>query len=251
MASEQSLCLLSSAKVMIDKADSARTMQGYKTTFKQVNKFVSENFSRELLNSDGVMVSKPTVEELLAFLESKRSGKPDIRVGTLKNIRSAVNKLIKLNSVGVSEYTDKEMEELRRYFTGCRNFFAQKVTEGERSSKEGKRHLTVEDFQKLCKASLLKGEFRLGRHEAELHFFITIAWTLMARLETATQLHSSCIDWEDDALLIGISKSKRNYSEISHWYRVYANPFQPTCCTVLSLAILCACNTTILSMFLL
>ena len=85
------------------------------------------------------------------------------------------------------------------------------------------------------------------RHPTELHLFITMGWSLCARLDTSSSVHIHHVDWHDDCMLVGVGKSKKNYLEKVQHYRVYGNPFMPKVCPVLSMAIHCACNTLICS----
>jgi hypothetical protein len=63
--------------------------------------------------------------------------------------------------------------------------------------------------------------------------------------ENSFSLH---LDWDCDALKIGITKSKRSTLENAIYYNVFSNPVNPGMCTILSLAIHCACNVKILQL---
>lgn len=109
----------------------------------------------------------------------------------------------------LEKFTPDEEYQLTSYFSGTIKDHAQQITDGTRDGVEGKRNLTVTEFQKLCEASLDSSKYDIGRHHGELHAFFCISWALVARLETTATLHSSHLEWENDCLKIGIAKSKK------------------------------------------
>jgi hypothetical protein len=74
-----------------------------------------------------------------------------------------------------------------------------------------------------------------------------LSWNLCARSDTCAGIHSSHIDWENDCLLVSINKTKRNYQEDGIQFHVFGNMLEPDKCPVLSLALRCASNPSILS----
>ena len=67
-------------------------------------------------------------------------------------------------------------------------------------------------------ASLING---LGA--TELHLFTVIGHALCARSDVTSNIHYFHIDWEGDALLIGVAKGKRfarDQDEVI-WYHIY------------------------------
>ena len=124
---------------------------------------------------------------------------------------------------------------------------------GTQSGKEGKRELVFDEYLILARYSLInqclvdnsnrtKQQAR-SRHPTELHLFATLGWNLCAGVDTSSHVHINHVDWNDDALIVGVGKSKKNYQETLQDFRIHAgNPFQPEICAVLSLAIRCACN---------
>lgn len=230
-------------------ADSKKTMKMYENSLKNLHQFLLDNGKEGLLDgSTQKLARRPDVPELLEFLQMKRSHKPDIRVGTLKSVKSAINKYISVfSNEDVPPYSKKEEQLIARYFKGCKNQAAADIVLGLRTLEEGKRALSLQEYKRLALVTL-SGEdsVKLGRHHAELHLALLLSHNMLSRLETTTEYHTHHLDWEGDALLIGVAKSKRNYSEVAQYYRVYANPFSPEVCPVLALAILCCSNPSIL-----
>ena len=85
-----------------------------------------------------------------------------------------------------------------------------------------------------------------GNHVTEAHLFTTLGWNLCGRSETTAAIHSRHIDWDNDALLIGICKSKRSVKEEATYFKVFSNPYDPATCPVLALALHCVCNIMVM-----
>jgi hypothetical protein len=238
--------LTQKARKTIQNSTAQGTRKGYKGKVKQVSDFVKLITNRDILNENGDLIDKPTVDEFTAFLEAKREEKSDITSGALKGFRSAMNKFIKDNKL--ASWDSDEEYLLSQYFMGTVKENAQEIRDGIRKAEVGKEHLTVEELLSICKATLDNEHYSLGRHQAELHCFVCLSHAMMSRLETTSATHITHLDWEEDSLLIGVAKSKKNYSEVAEWYHVYANPFKPEVCCVLALALLLASDKTIIGM---
>jgi integrase len=233
-----------------------------------------------------VLKSKPSADQLRAFWESKKKNKPDIRRKTLEAFRSAINKYIEVQSETpdntVGPYTDKELKWLKRWLDGFRNETSLNIREGIISGVEGKREMTPDEFIKLAyhtmttqclpvqqndsappaqqhdapasaqqhdSATQRRGKKKKqprSRCPTELPLFTTLGWNLCARLDTSSSVHACHLDWSEDAMLVGIGKSKRNYRELLQQFRLYCNPYRPEVCPILSMAIHCACEPSVL-----
>jgi len=224
-----------------NNAEKKKTMKSYENKVIQIQNFLDTFFpdraklydlEQSSNNSPSlVMRDKPSVAEMAAFCSAKRALNPNIKSKTLGQFRSAVNKMISLSPHrdDINDYTERELEQMSRIFKGAQNESSISAREGLINPEEGKRHLTVAEFMLVCLNSLLLAEL-FSRNPFEVHLFVTIAWSLCARMDTASAIHAAHITWEADALLVGISRSKRNYSESTTYFRVYANPFLPEVC---------------------
>ena len=190
------------------------------------------------------LTAMPTIDEFLAFLEAKRKHYPGIRASTLAGYRSALWKFASdYSDQGIVWFTEQEAKRLKRYLKGVENNASAEVRAGRLAGEEGKRHLKVEEYVALCDETIGCVE---GQHVTEVHLLLTSLWNLMARSETGGAIHSRHLDWENDALLVGISKSKRFTLEKAVYYHLFANPFRPAVCVVLALALHLAVNHHIL-----
>jgi len=145
------------------------------------------------------------------------------------------------------------MKDLAKSLKGLKNQGAAKIRAGEASGDVGKRMLPLPDYRRLALTSLklgpggkVDGEEIQGlkdiRHITSLHMFVLFAWNLCMRCDSVTAIHTKHIDWNNDSLAIGVNKSKMHNDEDYEWFKVYANPFDPAVCPVLSLAIHLVCE---------
>ncbi|POM59369.1 hypothetical protein PHPALM_31912 [Phytophthora palmivora] len=71
------------------------------------------------------------------------------------------------------------------------------------------------------------------------HTFLLLSWNLMCRAGNTASIHSGHLSWDGDALAIrfGHMKNDQDGTRPRDARHVYANPFNPEICPVLSLAI--------------
>jgi hypothetical protein len=138
-----------------------------------------------------------------------------------------------------------------RFFQGMKNENSLLMQAGELEPED--REKRALKFDEYCQATMAmyNGLVPIGQYhtalQTELPLFTILAWNLMARSDTVSRLHATFIDWEEDAMMIGVTATKRHYREEAEWYHVFANPFRPNICPVLALAVHLACNPTIVS----
>ena len=68
--------------------------------------------------------------------------------------------------------------------------------------------------------------------------FLILEWNLMTRSDIVTSYHLNHIEWRNDSLVIFFAHSKGDQEGVNQrepWH-IYANPGQPSICTVLALA---------------
>jgi hypothetical protein len=191
----------------------------------------------------GDLIEPLSAHELLSFLANKRREKPDMKKSSLASFKSACLKYRVLN--GQSPFTEEEDLQISTYLKGVKNQLSSMVRSGTASSEEGKRHLKFSEYQMLCNKAM-SGEIKT-KFDTETHLILMLGWNLCARADTICNVHSKHLDWDNDSLLIGIAKSKRNYQENATQFHIYANPIQPELCPVLSLSVHLSTNPSILA----
>ena len=150
---------------------------------------------------------------------------------TYNTCRSAVVSLFTL----FNEPSDEFDAEARRIIRALKVTRAKSAGEGRVSVKRGKDPLSFENYCQiasiLIKKSSMRGVFT--------HTVLTTMWNLMCRIENAVSICKSHIQWDEDALLIFFAHEKTDQTESKPGdpRHIYANPFQPEICPILSLGI--------------
>jgi hypothetical protein len=227
-------------------ADLPSTIKGYIGLMRQMeNYFGRRLFQDPALEASGDVIIEPlTGNDLLRFLAHKRKENPTVKKGYLSSFKSAASKFRELN--GFPPFTEVEVNLLKKFLKGVRNQNATEVRRGNLEVEFGHRHIKFTEYRLVLSSALKLGI--QDKFRTELHLGMCLAWNLCARHDTVMGIHSLHLDWEDDSLKIGIGKSKRNYQEDCTFFHVYCNPFSPSICPVLSLALHCICNPNILTL---
>jgi hypothetical protein len=107
---------------------------------------------------------------------------------------------------------------------------------GEMSAKEGKDPCQFSGYRMLCQRALkIHSSFNSSLF---VHPFTVFCWNLAARSVNVGWMMYSHISWEEDALLVTIPKTKNDpEGAVVYPKHVYANPYDPVICPMLSLGI--------------
>ncbi len=170
------------------------------------------------LDKNGKVYAKSTLEQF---------------VTALKNIHTERN--IVIDPI-VTNY-------LKKFVVGYGKLVAEKKQIGVMKNHEGKHHFTFDVYVQLCKAALFANETR--SHFARfVHVFICFCWNMIARANSVAELGYHAISWEADCLIVDMSKHKGAQSgERISAKHIFANPFEPAVCPILSLAIHTFCTS--------
>ena len=118
---------------------------------------------------------------------------------------------------------------------GYQRKVAEEKALGKMPTQEGKLHLTYSGYRLLVTALFKCEPF------SQMLFawpFMVLQWNLIARCSSVAAMMMQHINWEGDALLITIPKSKADQEGNNCFPRhLYANPLQPVICPVLALAV--------------
>ena len=159
-------------------------------------------------------------------LEEARS----LTYSTMKGYRAAIMYYYKSKFVIVDERLRRTMDS---FMKGFKRNIASLQQEGHMKIRQGKSPITFQGY-----VSLAKKFYSLRAVEYFAAPFFVLLWNLMCRSETVGKLHLKYITWEGDALVIRISKQKNDQEgERAYGRHVYANPFEPSICPVLALAV--------------
>ena len=128
-------------------------------------------------------------------------------------------------------------ERLKRtmdsFMKGFKRNIASLQQEGHMKIRQGKSPITFNGYSCL---SLKLYSFKSVEYFAAPYFILL--WNLMCRSETVGKNHLKNITWEDDALVIHISKQKNDQEgERVFGRHLYANPLDPSVCPILAMAV--------------
>jgi len=153
----------------------------------------------------------------------------DMSSSTYNSCRSAVVSLFTLFGEP-SESFDLEASRIIRALKIVHSSTAQ---QGSIRPQKGKTPLSFENYCDLAKA-LIKSKTSSAVFS---HTVLTTMWNLMSRVSNTVTICKIHMEWRDDALLIYFAheKTDQTQSKPGDPRHIYANPFQPAICPILSL----------------
>ena len=155
----------------------------------------------------------------------------DMSPSAFSTCRSAVVSLFTLFRVPSAAFDLEAASVLR----GVKVKHAEAAARGEVSVKRGKDPLSFENYCNIAE-SMLKSD----KHDAIFsHAVMTTMWNLMSRVGNAVSICKSHLQWDEDALLIFFAheKTDQTQSKPGDPRHIYANPYQPEICPILSLGL--------------
>lgn len=159
-------------------------------------------------------------------LEEARS----LTYSTMKGYRAAIMHYYKSKFTSVDERLRRTLDA---FMKGFKRNIASLQQEGHMKIRQGKSPITFKGYTTLAQKF-----YSMKSVEYFAAPFFILLWNLMSRSESVGKLHLKYITWEGDALVIRIGKQKNDQEgERSFGRHVYANPFEPSICPVLALAI--------------
>ncbi|KAH9132716.1 hypothetical protein AeRB84_020987 [Aphanomyces euteiches] len=179
-----------------------------------------------------------TCKSFLASVTVKRkrgdaSGKTNIP-NSYSTVNGYINAIKFLHKEGKVEIPKDLDDMLKAFANGYKRQVAKFKENGTMSMQEGKIPLTTEAYRFLAEKALSS-----SKYGAPVHCFLVLSWNLMTRAESTASIRFDHISWQGDALVIKIGRTKNDQEGKMAWPRhVYANPFEPTICPILSLGLL-------------
>lgn len=163
---------------------------------------------------------------------------------TFKGYRSALNNLFRDYGYSVG---DEFKEEMTNHFKGLKRQAAHTVAVGDAPIKVGKDPLDFPLYRFLARQFMKNSnrEYTFG------HAFLTCCWNLMCRSNNVVSICFSHMEWKNDALRIYFSQMKNDqFGERPRDPRhIYANPFMPEICPILSLGTFKRCFQYVIIVF--
>lgn len=121
-------------------------------------------------------------------------------------------------------------QNLSKWMDGYKRKIAILKVKGIMKNKEGKLPISYLQYARLCEAALFAVDTR-AVSSSFVHPFMILCWNMFARSCSVTDLHYHHLSWDNDALIIDMSKQKADQAgdRITPKH-VYANPWSPAIC---------------------
>lgn len=247
---------------ILEKRVENSTRRNYDSYLKKFKRWL-ENNSPESLRENEIIVPLPNEAVILQFLDQSKTKQQQrrnardqveevdeeddeddeanqeqpnqsyIAYPTMVGMSSAIQDLYRSQKKMVNQEIHTE---LKMFLRGYKRFIQDRKQAGVHPIHEGKRHLTFVGYVSLAKYAIRQQESRDSSLFA--HTFLVLCWNLFARSHSVSTLMLQHISWDNDAMVVTLPKHKGD-QEGSRVYpkHVYANPYLPEICPILSLAI--------------
>jgi hypothetical protein len=154
--------------------------------------------------------------------------------GTIQTYISAIKFFYQERGIDIPRILN---QNLSKWMDGYKRKIADLKSKGIMKNKEGKLPLSYLQYERLSELALFAADTR-AVSSSFTHLFMILCWNLFARSCSVSDLHYHHLSWDNDALIIDMSKHKADQSgERITPKHIYANPFQPAICPILALAL--------------
>lgn len=211
---------------------SPKTIKAYQNKIKQMKNWIEKH-------CEGRTLSFPiNHDDIMCFFGNLVNGQK-LAPDTVSSYKSA---LLYHHNVNVQEW-DKQLEiKLSSFMKGYKRQVSEMRQNGEMKLYEGKHPITMSGFKLIAgKLMQVREEESKSKDWSRNVFwcFFVLQWNLMARCSTIAAIMLQHLSWQEDALVVTTPKHKGDQEGAKVYPRhVYANPFEPFICPILSLAVL-------------
>jgi hypothetical protein len=212
------------------------TRDNYARTYKLIARYCAEHFPSSV-RPDGSLILPMASETIKSFLGEMAQSRPDGSVKAISTITGYIN-VIKFYYAESHIHLEEDIVDYLKEFTnGYKRIVAKKKEDGLMKNFEGKVPIGTLLYNQLAKRALFASDSR-SSFSSFVHSFMILCWNLMARSCSIADLRTHHFHWENDSLVIDMSKQKADQSgEKVTPKHVYANPWQPEICPILALAL--------------
>ena len=198
-----------------------------KKNVKMIAKQYMEN-QTSILDLD--QITSPLITRWL--LSIKDSNGQYLTMSSYSQHRSALSHLFRQYDRRVPDDTAHTMTDM---FAGLKRTISMEVQDGNGSIKKGKDPMSFDLYQWMCEYNLKSGKSEGIFTQA----FLVLSWNLMCRASNVESIHFNHMEWRADAYCVYFAHQKNDQGgekprDARH---IYANPFNPAICPVLSLGI--------------
>jgi hypothetical protein len=172
------------------------------------------------------------------IIDLKKKDQTAVGIGMLLTHRTALANLFRDFGVKMNEDFVRALEA---YYIGLSKMDARSKSNGVTEIRQGKDPMPFDFYVFLAKLFLKRG----GSESISAHTILTLSWNLMSRISNTSKICYSHLDWQQDSLAVyfGIMKNDQLAERPKDPRHVFANPFEPSICAVLSLGIYLLCSS--------
>ncbi|KUF82947.1 hypothetical protein AM587_10002300 [Phytophthora nicotianae] len=233
------------------KRTNASTKRTYQSKINIMKTWLTERYPSTVA-SDTLVVPLPK-EAILGFfghicrpahvcdrdnVDSKDMPHPPLSTSCVWGYRSALVDLYHNKLLEIDKLVDTE---LRRVLDGYEKVINNLKKRGLMNIREGKHQLKASGYEMLALKLMTIVPEKRGQSWATVQFgwsYFVIMWNLMSRSDSVDTIMLQHIEWTDDCLVIEEQGHKGDQTGAEKFGKhVYANPYEPSQCAILSLAV--------------
>jgi integrase len=206
-----------------------KTKQSYIRCINHFKKWLAEYHPALVLEDERVFLSELRPEIFKAFLTDKRS--KNTGYSNLNLYRAAIKYLFTVQSEPVPVWW---VDGQKEFFAGLRRLEAQERQKGTRKLIPGKNALEFGAYARVAAMLLENGD-------SFTHLYMILTWNLMCRSSETADITLGHISWSGDAITVLFSKTKNDQvgEFLGDPRHIYANPYNPSICPLLSIGVFC------------
>ena len=212
------------------------TQDQYAATFNYITSYCTIHYP-DAVNEVGELILSMEIENLEAFMGDMGCDRDDGTCkasSTFNGYATVIKFYYRKNKVPIDDATKELFKGLQ---DGFKRKIADKKDKGIMKNFEGKVPVSFVIFASLSKLALFAADCR-STFASFVHLFLILCWNLFARSCSVADLRTHHFSWENDCLVIDMSKHKADQAgdqiTLKH---LYANPYNPEHCVILALAL--------------
>jgi integrase len=209
-----------------ENALSKRTRDAYKRCIRSFKSWITLHKPLLLLDSGEIDLNTLGAETVKDYLKSKRDS--SCGFSTISQHKAAIKFLYQDQRVTIPSWWEKGT---KTFFCGLRRLEALERQTGKRQLVPGKLALEFKVFKEISTLFLKKNDFFS-------HLYLILTWNLVCRSSETANVTLEHLGWHHDAMTVLFSKTKNDQAgdNLGDPRHVYANPYTPAICPILSLA---------------
>jgi hypothetical protein len=214
-----------------------QTRKSYQRVFRYITNYFKEKAPIAVIGDELILpIADQHLKMFLGDMGADRSDGTVKAKSTMTMYVSVIKFYYRENGIRMSDHMQTYCED---FMQGYRRGIARKKETGIMKNFEGKVPVSMMIYSGLSRLALFASRDR-SVHSSMVHLFMILCWNLFARSVSVKDLRTYHFNWENDCLVIDMSRMKNDQAgEKVTPKHIYANPFNPSLCPILALALHC------------